>query len=80
MAKYDPLCDWLATKHAAVSASFEEIAHLVGGLPPIAYKRPEWWENNDDRHVQAAAWLAAGMQIEVLDLGGQTVTFGRREG
>ncbi len=75
MAKYDPLRDSLMGTAARVTLSFDEIADLVGGLPLTAYQRQEWWSNNDDRHVQAAAWLAAGMKVVHADLSRRIVSF-----
>ena len=78
VCKYDPLRDWLTTRPDGVTCSFEVIADLVGGLPETAYRRAEWWSNNDDRHVQAASWLSVGMQVVELDLSGRSVSFAPR--
>jgi ribonuclease HI len=75
MGKYDRLRDWLMDRKEPVTVPFVEIADLTGGLPSSAYIRSEWWSNNDDRHVQAIAWLSAGMRVASLDLGTRTVTF-----
>ncbi len=74
--KYEPLHRFLI-EHGLGPAEldFRQVADMVGGLPPTAYKRPEWWANNDDRHVQARAWLEAGRQVEDVDLAAQRVRF-----
>lgn len=58
----------------ASSNAFDEIANLVGGLPPSAFRHRPWWAN-DARHVQAAAWMAAGWRTEAVDLDRRQVTF-----
>lgn len=63
MAKYDPLLEHLKAAPHPVEMAFEEIARLVGGLPPTAHNRDAWWGNNANGHVQAAAWLGAGRQV-----------------
>ncbi len=46
-------------------------------LRDAAYTRPLWW-TNDPAHPQARhGWLAAGWQVEAVDLTGQVVTFRR---
>jgi hypothetical protein len=75
VAKYDPLRDHLARISRPVEMSFEEISLLVGGLPPTAYRRAEWWANNANRHVQARAWLDSGRRVESVDLDGRRVSF-----
>lgn len=64
---------------------FEQITAMVpGGLPPSAYDPPRrmWWSNTaDSRHVQAAAWLAAGYAVAPggVDYGQRRVRFTRRD-
>jgi hypothetical protein len=81
MSKYNPLRE--ALEHAGsdpVEFRFEEIAQLVGGLPPSAYRYREWWANEQTgTHVQARAWRAAGRRVEALDLPGRRVLFGARQ-
>lgn len=73
--KYRPLQDWLTTAPRGVEVTFEQIGDLVGGLPPTAYRRPQWWSNNADRHVQAMAWLDAGRRVGWVDLEMRRVRF-----
>lgn len=63
MSKFDPLRDWLRSAPDPVTLTFVQVANLVGGLSQSAYKRPEWWENHDNRHVQASAWHSAGRRV-----------------
>ncbi len=61
--KYDPLRDWLRHQKAStLEVSFDEIADMVGGLPPSAEKHDAWWTNETSKstHVQCPAWLDAG--------------------
>lgn len=56
--------------------SFSEIDTLVGGLPESAYRWRPWWAN-DSSHVQARAWLEAGLRVIAVDSHRRTVTFGK---
>lgn len=76
MAKYDPLRDYLRGRTTPVTMTFDEVADLVGGLPKSAYDWQLWWRN-DDPHVQAQAWAAAGFDAEA-DLTRRTVLFTMR--
>lgn len=74
--KYQPLT------HALTAAAergqrdtefgFDEIAELVGGLPPSAGLR-QWWANG--AHPQAQAWRAAGYQVQQVNLDRRRVRF-----
>ena len=77
MSKYDALREYLERSgRGTVSMSFEAISDLVGGLPPSAFKYREWWANErEGRHVQARAWIAAGLHVSEVNLSRQTVTF-----
>jgi hypothetical protein len=74
LAKYDPLGDHLSRTVGPVEMSFEEVARLVGGLPPSAYRWRAWWAN-DPHHVEAAAWLAHRRRVETVDLVARRVRF-----
>ncbi|HET9974414.1 MAG TPA: hypothetical protein VFQ68_39710 [Streptosporangiaceae bacterium] len=68
MAKYDPVFRFLRDSGLeSLDLAMDDLADMVdGGLPPSAYDpgRRMWWSNSDDpRHVQAAAWLAAGYAV-----------------
>jgi hypothetical protein len=65
----------LARGSQPVEMSFAQINRLVGGLPPTAYWRLQWWSNNANRHVQARAWLNEGRRVESIDLSNQQVRF-----
>ncbi len=54
--------------------TFEQIAGLVGGLPPSAYRYREWWANSRS-HVEAAAWLDLRRDVVAVDLQHRVVTF-----
>lgn len=75
MAKYDPLREHLKRAPHPVEMAFEEIARLVGGLPPTAHNNDAWWANNSNGHVQAAAWLAAGRRVTRVSLRDRRVRF-----
>jgi hypothetical protein len=77
--KYRPLTDYLRQDgRERIEMSFEDIESVMGGvhLPPSARnpRLAEWWAN-DSGHVQAQAWMAAGYQIEAVDISGQRVRF-----
>ena len=73
--KYEPLRRELERSDRSIEMSFDEVARLVGGLPPTAYRRPQWWSNNLSGHVQAAAWLSGGRRVAMVDLTAQRVRF-----
>jgi hypothetical protein len=75
VAKYDPLREHLClTGERSVTLSFVGIDEIVGGLPRSAGEYREWWAN-DDHHVQARAWRAAGYKVDSVDLSRCTVRF-----
>lgn len=59
--------------------TFDEIADLVGGLPPTAYTTRQWWANNSAAHTQAHAWLRAGRTVESVDFNARRVRFSARD-
>jgi len=75
MRKYDPLRDHLMRASHPHLMTFGEIDRLVGGLPPTARGRLQWWPNNAQGHVQAAEWLGCGRRVELVDLERQSVRF-----
>jgi hypothetical protein len=60
-----------------VTMTFRDVAALVGGLPPTAYRLRQWWGN--DSKVQARAWRSAGWHVDEhgVDFNAQTVRFAR---
>lgn len=80
MAKYDPLADYLErSDKERVSLTFNQIGQLVGGLPPTAYEKNEWWANEDvrtTRHAQCKSWQRAGYKVSV-DRCARIATFAR---
>jgi hypothetical protein len=71
--KYRHLAEWLlAQPGPVVETSFDQVARLVGGLPPSSLDR-QWWANSD--YAQAKGWLAAGYVVDTVDLSGRTVRF-----
>ncbi|MGI8684007.1 MAG: DUF7662 domain-containing protein [Acidimicrobiales bacterium] len=78
MGKYDPLFEHLCrAPDAPVDMTFDEIATLVGALPPSATRSPSWWANTPggSRNVQAHAWLNAGREVERVDRAAGRVRF-----
>ena len=59
----------------SVEFDFVDIAALVGGLPPSAFKHPAWWAN--DSKVEAVAWRAADWHVDMVNLSRQRVRFAR---
>ena len=81
VSKYDPLRELLDAARGHRTFRFDELAQHVGGLPQSAYVHAAWWANeNDGRHVQAAAWMAAGYLVREVNLAQQRVTFEPSEG
>lgn len=79
MGKYAALRDRLERGSGPIELTFDEIAALVGGLPPSAYRHSAWWSNNEARHVQTEGWLGARRMVTRLDLAGKRVWFSDRE-
>lgn len=76
--KYQPLADYLAglpAEQATVELTFEEVARLVGELPPSARTTRTWWGNSS--HTQALAWRAAGWHVAAVEMSGRRVRFAR---
>ena len=78
MEKYEPLRRLLVPAPHPIHLTFADLAALVGGLPPSAYRRREWWSNNPTGHVQAQAWLSAGRRVDNVDLLAERVWFSPR--
>jgi hypothetical protein len=76
--KYEPLTDVLraaaARGQSSIEFGFDEIARLVGELPPSSGQR-QWWANNS--LVQALAWRAADFHVEQVYLDRRRVRFAR---
>lgn len=77
--KYEPLRDWLCSQtDAFVTLTFEQVEAIIRApLPRSAHVHEAWWGNNDDRHVQARAWLDAGLRSMDLALERRLVVFQR---
>ena len=77
MGKYDPLFAHLCRAgDEPLEMRFEDIAALVGGLPPSAERQRAWWSNEPrGRQVQARAWLNAGREVIAVDLDRRVVSF-----
>jgi hypothetical protein len=55
--KYLPLVQWLSQTHDdPLLITFEQLDHLLGGLPPSAKRDRTWWSNTP-KNSQSAAWL-----------------------
>jgi hypothetical protein len=75
--KYDSLKFWLTENNTdSIKMSFSEIAELVGGIPPSAYRHRAFWSNSDS-HPFAVAWMAAGYKVTECDLQSEVVRFDR---
>ena len=58
-----------------VKMTFSEIEKIIGReLPATAYKKREWWSNNDRTHTQSAAWSDVGYKTCDIILG-ESVSF-----
>lgn len=66
--KYIPLTTALreaaSRDQQTVDMDFDEIASLVGGLPPTARSTRQWWANNSQ--TQALAWREAGYHVDAV--------------
>ena len=75
--KYQPLADYLTSAcevgRTAVDLNFRQIAEMVDGLPPSAYRLRQWWAN--DSKVEARAWRSAGWHVESVSLEREHVRF-----
>lgn len=71
MRKYDPLMLFLdKCNEKEITLSYEEIEKIIGDkLPQSAYKKTEWWSNNDITHTQSAAWSDVGYKTGNILLG-----------
>jgi hypothetical protein len=82
---YDPLRDYLKSVSCdSVRLTYEEINKLIqtrqpkDELPPTAYKRPEWWDNNSTSHTQMYSWTSAGWMVNMSGSKlGEYITFHR---
>jgi hypothetical protein len=78
MGKYEALRSQLAVRGEVVQMTFQEVADIVGGLPPSAFMHSAWWSNEvGGSHVQAHAWMGAGFRVDDVDLLKQRVRFRR---
>lgn len=83
MVAYAPLHAWLVGQPAninSIPATFQQVERILGFvLPATARQKPQWWENNPTRHVQAKAWLDAGFVTQDLSIPNETITFSRNQ-
>jgi hypothetical protein len=42
--------------------TFAEVARIVDGLPPSAFRHRGWWSNNPKTTAPRNAWLAAAVE------------------
>ncbi len=79
MRKYDPLTRYLESQTVAeIIASFDDVERIIGAkLPRSAHVHDAWWENDENAHVQAKAWLAAGFRTERVDRARKRLVFRR---
>lgn len=80
MEKYEPLRQWLrAGGSRLVTLSFDEIDHMVHGLPRGAFERAQWWSNDNEapgKDAPCRAWRDAGY-VAHADRGRGLVAFTR---
>ncbi len=75
--EYSALARYLVRQRGrSLTMDLDEIANLVGGLPPAAYERQAWWANIQT-HDQASAWMDAGWKVVSVNLNTQSVRFVR---
>jgi hypothetical protein len=80
MSKYDALAAHLELVPAdrlTITLTFAQVARIVEGLPPSAYRLRQWWAN--DSKVQARAWRSAGWHVDAhgVDFNAGAVRFAR---
>jgi hypothetical protein len=83
-AKYDPLGEWLLNQReegeSRVRVTFADVEAILGQpLPPSAREHRSWWANDSTSHRQSMTWLAAGWQVQDVDLAGEEVEFRRTD-
>jgi hypothetical protein len=62
----------------SLEMAFDEIDHVVGGLPASARRYSAWWSNErEGTHVQARAWMDAGWRVASVNLTAENVRFTR---
>ncbi len=60
-----------------VTLSFEKITEIIGeSLPETAYRKNQWWENNEQGHPQTKhGWLDEGWRTFDVTIKTQSVSF-----
>jgi len=80
-SKYDGLADHLAASGAATTTlTFAEVEAIVGPLPALARRAPDWWGATSAGryfHGHAINWRQAGYIADRPDFAAETVTFRR---
>ena len=77
MSKYLPLRDYLLRSgKSRITLRFNDIEKILGfSLPHSAYIHRAWWAN-DSSHTHARnGWLAAGYNVDYVDLDSEIVVF-----
>ncbi len=79
MSKYEPLGQYLSSRHdAEAPMAFADVEGVLGfPLPPYARKSASWWSNNPGTHVGVRAWRDAGWRTSRVDIGRERVVFVR---
>ena len=77
MLKYSALRRHLERETGpSVAMTFDEIDHIVGGLPASARRYSAWWSNErEGTHVQARAWMNADWRVADVNLTAEHVRF-----
>lgn len=76
-SKYKSLGDHLQKNNLSIiTLSYEKIEEVLGfKLVPTAYKREQWWENDENAvGRQCRSWMEVGWRTKDIKLG-KTITF-----
>jgi len=78
MSKYSPIYHFLKKQSdTELTLSFSRIEQIISDkLPMSDFKYREWWSNEQvGSHVQAQNWMAAGWEVDSVNLSSQIVQF-----
>ena len=73
MPRWSALTDHLLASGDTSRLTWDELADIVGGLPPSASNHPAWWSGD---RTNVRAWKDAGFRLATVSLG-KDVTFVR---
>lgn len=65
MGSFETLRDYLrASGDDRVAMSYDQLAELVGPLPPDAYRERDWWSNRNHANDCVRSWIMAGYRAQ----------------